>query len=321
MVRTVSTRILLVSILCSMFLTAFAPVTIQAALDECTLKTDSTPRLAVMSAFGAELQLLLDESEIENECTVAGRVFTTGTLRGHDVVLFLSGGSMTNAAMTTQQAVDHFNITALIFSGISGGVNPRLHVGDVYVAERWAEYQENFFVRETAEGVFEPPVWFTAQQPNFGMMFPQPSYTTVKGGEGNAEVAARWFYADRLLMVYARRAASAVELEDCTADGNCLEDAPRIYVGGSAVSGPTFVDNAEYREYVYATWHAWGLDMESAAAAHVLYANDVPFLFVRSASDLAGGDAGENPIQIFFQLAADNSARFLLALIEAIPSN
>lgn len=283
-------------------------------------RLDTTPRIAVMSAFDAELELLLAETEVEKEYIINGRVFTTGTLKGHEVVLFLSGVSMTNAAMTTQQALDHFNITKLIFSGISGGVSPDLNIGDVYVAEKWAEYQENYFAREVSSGEYEPPVWYAPyeEETSFGMMFPQPSSTTAQGGEGDAEEIIRWFYADEDLLAVAEEVASTVSLEDC-AGSDCLEHPPVIHVGGNGVSGPTFVDNAEYREYVYSVWQPWGLDMESAGAAHVLYNNGVPFVFVRSASDLAGGDAGPNPINIFFQVAANNSAKFLLALIEAVP--
>ena len=57
--------------------------------------------------------------------------------------------------------------------------------------------------------------------------------------------------------------------------------------------------------------------MESAAVAHVAYANGVPFIAFRSLSDLAGGDEGENQIKTFFKLAADNSARVLLAFLAA----
>ena len=232
MVKSAPPIALVFSLICSLLASGFAPGP-QTDLSECGLKTDGTPRIAVMSAFGAELALLLEQAEVESACTIAGRVFTTGVLQGHEVVLFLSGVSMTNAAMTTQQAIDHFNLDALIFSGISGGVNPRLHIGDVYVAERWAEYQENFFVREVGPEEYQPPAWFTPQEPNFGMMFPQSSSTTVKGGEGDAEVQARWFYADPSLMVWARMAGKQIELESCTAAGDCLADAPRIYVGGS----------------------------------------------------------------------------------------
>jgi adenosylhomocysteine nucleosidase len=40
------------------------------------------------------------------------------------VVLFLSGISMTNAAMTTQLALDRFKVSHVVVSGIAGGVNP-----------------------------------------------------------------------------------------------------------------------------------------------------------------------------------------------------
>jgi adenosylhomocysteine nucleosidase len=59
------------------------------------------------------------------------------------------------------------------------------------------------------------------------------------------------------------------------------------------------------------------LDMESAAVAHVAYSNRVPFIAFRSLSDLAGGGGGENEIGTFFQIAADNSARVLLAFLDA----
>ena len=71
-------------------------------------------------------------------------------LRGKPVVLFLSGISMTNAAMNTQLVLDRFNVTHIVFSGIAGGVNPALNVGDVVVAERWAQYLEILAAREVS---------------------------------------------------------------------------------------------------------------------------------------------------------------------------
>ena len=44
---------------------------------------------------------------------------------------------MVNAAMNTQLVLDRFNVTHIVFSGIAGGVNPSLNIGDVVVAERW----------------------------------------------------------------------------------------------------------------------------------------------------------------------------------------
>jgi adenosylhomocysteine nucleosidase len=78
-----------------------------------------------------------------------------------------------------------------------------------------------------------------------------------------------------------------------------------VIVGGNGVSGPTFVDNAAYRKWVWDTFQADALDMETAAVAHVAYVNRVPYIAFRSLSDLAGGGPGENKLPVFFQLAAD----------------
>ena len=44
--------------------------------------------------------------------------FTTGTLEGKPVVLFLSGVSMVNASMNTQLALNRFNVNAIVSFGI-----------------------------------------------------------------------------------------------------------------------------------------------------------------------------------------------------------
>ena len=49
----------------------------------------------------------------------------------------------------------------------------------------------------------------------------------------------------------------------------------------------------------FETFGARVLDMESAAVAHVAYANGVPFIAIRSLSDLAGGGEGANQMAVF----------------------
>jgi adenosylhomocysteine nucleosidase len=120
------------------------------------------------------------------------------------------------------------------------------------------------------------------------------------------------------MITIAQNVADTVTLNRCTPDNVCLTHEPTIKVGGQGVSGPTFVDNAEYREYVWTVWSADALDMESAAVAHVATVNAVPFIIFRSLSDLAGGGPGENQVQTFFALAADNSSRVMLAFLQAL---
>jgi adenosylhomocysteine nucleosidase len=242
--------------------------------------------------------------------------FTTGTLEGKPVVLFLSGISMVNAAMNTQLALDRFRVSHVVFTGIAGGVNPQLEIGDVVVAQRWSEYLEALFAREVAPGKYQPPSHQAdATLPNFGMIFPRP--VGVRSAGHAQEEKKTWFDADPQLVEIARRASMQVMLERCDADKHCLAHQPRVVVGGQGVSGQAFVDNAAFREYTFHTFGANVLDMETAAVAHVAYANGVPFIAFRSLSDLAGGGEGENQIKTFFRIAADNSARVLLAFFAA----
>jgi adenosylhomocysteine nucleosidase len=275
-----------------------------------------TPRVAVMSAFEPELALLASKVAGPRKQTINGVEFTTGTLEGKPVVLFLSGISMVNASMTTQLALDRFKVSHIVFSGIAGGVNPDFRIGDVIVAGRWSEYLEATFAREVSPGKFEPPSHQTdVKLPNFGMIYPRPVGVRSQGRAG--EEKKYWFDVDAKMFEAARRASLGVTLDRCDADKLCLAHQPRVVIGGNGVSGQAFVDNRAFREYTFKTFEASVLDMESAAVAHVAYSNGVPFIAFRSLSDLAGGDEGPNQIKTFFKLAADNSARVMLAFFAA----
>src|SRR5438105_12025297 len=70
---------------------------------------ECTPRMGVLAAFGAEADILLAETANKRAYTINGNQFTTGDLRGNQVVIALTGVSIANAAMTTQLMIDHFN--------------------------------------------------------------------------------------------------------------------------------------------------------------------------------------------------------------------
>ena len=276
---------------------------------------DTTSRTAVISAFQpewTELQAILKDRK---DHIVNGTTFATGTIEGKPVVLFLSGISMVNAAMTTQLALDRFAIDRIVFSGIAGGVDPGLAIGDVVVPEEWSEYLEVVFARGK-DGAYTLPSFADKPLANYGMMFPQP----VQIAKGDGELEKRmWFPADPQLLAIAKVAARTTVLADCTAGDKCLTHKPKIVVGGHGVSGPAFVDNRAFRQYARKTFNAEALDMESAAVAHVAYANKIPFIAFRSLSDLAGGGRSENEIGTFFQLASDNSALVVEAFLKALP--
>lgn len=278
------------------------------------VRLDETPRIAVMSAFEPELTLLLRQLQTPVKHRINGVEFSTGTLQGKPVVLFLSGISMVNASMNTQLVLDRFNVQAIVFSGIAGGVNPGLHIGDVSVPAQWGQYLEVLMARETSPGKYAIPPRMEAQTlAPFGMLHPRPVETRTAARP--APVRKFWFEVDPRMLEVAR-GLGPIALESCNA-GVCLTHKPQLMVGGNGVSGQAFVDNAAFREYAFKTFQANVLDMETAAVGMVAYSNNVPYIAFRSLSDLAGGGEAANEMVTFMNIAADNSAKVLLAFLAA----
>jgi adenosylhomocysteine nucleosidase len=303
-------------VLCSVVLCLFAgPVTAKAGAGNTARLEYPLARVAVVSAFQPEIDALLKHVAHAKTHRINGVDFTLGELEGRRVVLFLSGISMTNAAMNMQLALDHFNLTHIVVSGIAGGVNPQLDIGDVTVAERWGQYLEVLMARESGSGQYTLPDGLGSFPfPNNGPIFPRP--LQVRSADQPQWHEQFWFKTDPSLMAVAQRIAD-VTLDACTVKQVCLSHEPRLVVGGNGVSGSAFVDNADWRRYLFKTFQANVVDMETAAIAMVAYSNGVPFIAFRSLSDLAGGGKGENEMNTFFSIAARNSAHVLVAFFKA----
>lgn len=277
---------------------------------------DQGSAIAVMTAFEPEtivLRAMISDADIRR---IKGVEFVSGRMEGKKVFVFQSGVSMVNAAMTTQMALDHFNISHIVMSGVGGGADPALMIGDVVVPQRWAQYLEAGFGRAHKDGFETPPFHHGEPLPSFGMIFPNQVLVSASGGPLEARF---WFDVDPLMLEVARKVAKTAELSDLSPDGERLAHTPRVVVGGTGVSGSVFVDNADFRSFAHTAFGAEVLDMESAAVAHVAYANRVPFIAFRSLSDLAGGDGDANQIHAFLGLAARNSAAFMKVFLRALP--
>lgn len=317
-----------------MFATSCAPkvvypevITVQAEcpevivqVEEVCSKLDCSPRVAVISAFEGENNLVLAELSETDVIPIAmgkGTVdFHLGTLRGKDVVVFVTETSMVNAAAITTMALEKLNITAIVFTGISGGVDPDVNIGDVVIPEKWIEYQENYKCQKTGDGVYTCPSYASADYQTFGMDSVSPA--SLPGNE-----ARYWFDVDPKLLTAAEK-IQKLDLESCNDKNICLKNPAKLVIGGAGGSSQSFVDNAEYRSYLYDTFGLKVLEMEGAAVAHVAYLYGTPFIVIRANSDLAGGGDpddkladGTNPIDIFWDIAAVNAAKATLALLEA----
>ncbi len=270
-----------------------------------------------MTAMPIELEPLLAAAEVRETVTLNGRTHHLGTLEGVPVILTSFGISMVNASMGAQVALSEFDISAIVVSGIAGGASPEIRIGDVSVPARWSQYQEHVFTDSSRTGWRRG--WRNEELGSFGMMYPQRVWATRPEGTPDDEHLKLWFDADPDLLAGVQSAAGELALERCNGSGDCVEYDPAVLVGGNGVSGPTFVDDAAYRDWVWETFEPDAFDMETAAIGHVAYANGVPFIGIRSISDMAGANPKENRVESFAPIAARNAAAVARALLRTLP--
>jgi len=256
---------------------------------------DSDQPYLLMYAFAAEGQLLAESMLIERTDTVLGRPVRVGELRSRPVLLAECGVGLINAAMTSQLLIDRYDPKAVVFSGIAGGIDSSIQIGDIVVCDRWLVHDYGYLG-------------------GAGLV---PGSTRLFDPTGDSLAVDSVFQADSILLgIVSSLKTSALQFKPVG------DRTPKLVVGGVGVSGNTFIDSYEKRIWLSEMFGALTTDMESAALAQVCRGNGVPFVVFRSASDLAGGSGSESAsseMDQFFQVAADNSSAVVLEFVGQLP--
>lgn len=90
--------------------------------------------IGIIGAMKEEVAGLIEKLSHSCQTTVAGLTFYQGKLVNHPIVVVQSGIGKVNAAMCTQILIDHFSVSAIINTGVAGGVKPAAAIGDVAIA-------------------------------------------------------------------------------------------------------------------------------------------------------------------------------------------
>lgn len=113
--------------------------------------SDEVGYTALVVAYSPELQGMLETIEalpdaaITNTIQFKGITYRMGSYKDEPIIVFETGMSIANAAMSLQMAFDYFPIKQAIYMGIAGAVNPELLPGDLVIAERWYYHDESVY--------------------------------------------------------------------------------------------------------------------------------------------------------------------------------
>lgn len=91
-------------------------------------------KIGIIGAMEIEVTTLKNRMEVSRVVTKASMEFNEGTLNGKDVVVVRSGIGKVNAGVCAQILVDVFNVDIIINSGIAGGINDNVDIGDIVIS-------------------------------------------------------------------------------------------------------------------------------------------------------------------------------------------
>lgn len=103
-------------------------------------------RIAILGAMREEIEPLLPKVENLKKEEYANNIFYTGTLSGKEIALAYSKIGKVNAALTATLLIEKYGCKKLLFSGVAGGINESLKIGDLIVADKLVQHDVDITV-------------------------------------------------------------------------------------------------------------------------------------------------------------------------------
>ncbi len=242
--------------------------------------------IAIMAAMQEEMLGLASALQGARTIHNGSRQFNTGTLHGQPVVLVLSRIGKVAAATTATALVERFDVSAIVFTGVAGGLAAGVNVGDMVVASEFIQHDMD------ASPLFAP-----LEVPLYG----------------------RAHFPTDIALTQSLRAVAQDILKNPAQwiDNKTLKDlhvqSPKVH-SGLVLSGDRFVSTSSESQALQQRLPlALAVEMEGAAVAQVCHDYEVPFAAVRTISDRAD-DAATIDFSRFIQEVA---SRYTSALIGA----
>lgn len=227
------------------------------------------------------------------ETHVGGFIFRSGHLEDRAVVLVEGGIGKVSAAHVATLLLDRFGCRGLVLSGVAGGLDPELGIGDVVVADRLIQHDYGAMVAGDLRH-FRPGVTPIGESRH------DPVYRLDKRLRGDLERALEGLVLSAL---------------SGAATGGTMRQ-PRLRFG-TVLTGDQFINCEATRLRLFERFRAQAVEMEGAAVAQIAERFGAPYVVVRSLSDLAGANSHMD-IGAFLSVAAAQAAMVVRRLIPAL---
>jgi adenosylhomocysteine nucleosidase len=248
--------------------------------------------VGVICAIPQELDHLRDALERAEAVEAAHARFDLGRLDGHEVALVGAGIGKVNTALVATLLADRFRCRLIVFSGVAGGLDPALRIGDVVIADRTLQHDA---------GVIEDGRIMTYQAGHVPFFNPTDRFGYPVDPALVQRLSTRL---EGFVLPPLSRAAGG-------------EGRPPRLVFGTILSGDQYIHCEATRERLFKELGGAAVEMEGGALGQVAEAFGIPYLDIRALSDLAGKDSRFD-FAAFVHEVAGSSATILRHLLPVL---
>jgi len=232
-----------------------------------------------------EIQAIQVLFQIEKKVVKGMRTYYQGRLFDKKVILVFSRWGKVASATTATQLINDFEVSEIIFTGVAGGLQPDVFVGDIVIGKDL--YQHDM------DG---SPIVKTFEVPLLG----KSAFTT------DSKKRDRLAEASHLFLQHKNKFLSKEQFV------NFQIKEPNIHIGDIA-SGDQFISSSEKSDEILSALPTVKcVEMEGAAVAQVCYEYKVPFSIIRTISD----NANHNAHIDFPKFAKEIASQYALGILK-----
>ena len=218
--------------------------------------------IGIMGAMPEEINGIINLLTDKEEFLLGMRTYFVGKLNGIKTVVVFSRWGKVAAATTVSTLILKFNVTEIIFTGVSGAISPNLNVGDIVIGKR--------LIQHDLDG---RPLMAEFEIPLLGVKFIDIQTKQLEIAKNAVE--------DLMNGEHLFSVITETELQQFGITK------PKLVIGDIASGDKFFASTKEKNELLNKLPTTLCVEMEGAAVAQVCYEYGIPFTILRTISDTA----------------------------------
>jgi adenosylhomocysteine nucleosidase len=249
--------------------------------------------IGILAAMPEEVRHLGQALAVDDKTVRGGYAFRQGRLDDVPVVLVEAGIGKVNTSLVATLLLDHFGCRMAVLTGVAGGLDPTVGIGDVVIADELVQHDYGAVV----DGAIKPY---------------RPGSAPVGDATGPLAYVLEASIRERLHRQL--QGLALPPLPAAATGGTARQPAIRF---GTILSGDQFINCETTRQRLFERFAAQAVEMEGAALAQVAEQFRVPCIDVRCVSDLAGADSHLD-FAAFLPYAAESAAQVLRRIVPVL---